>query len=89
MSGRASVIDLSMGVLDNRLSFQYFPDFTFIYWLACVVEFKFVPTSSHAENLEAVNLRDKPRRGHNCIIEVLKEQGLSQKVLDLLTLRKT
>ena len=81
MSGRASMIDLSMGVLNNRLSFQYFPDFTFIYWLACVVEFKFVPTSSHAENLESVNLRDKPRRGHNCVIEVLQEQGLRKKCL--------
>lgn len=55
---------LSVWVLHDWLSLQNFSNFTFIYWLTCVVEFEFVAAATHAKNFEAVNFGDEARRWH-------------------------
>ena len=61
-----------MRVLHDGLSFQDFTDFTFIYCLACVVEFELVSATTHPEDLEAVDLWNESGRGHHLVIEMLK-----------------
>ena len=63
-----------MRVLDDGLALQHLSDLTFIYCLACVVEFEFVPTASHAENLEAVDFWDESWSWTDLIVEVLYKQ---------------
>ena len=60
-----------MWVLHDWLSFEDFSDLTFIYWLASIVKLEFILASTHAKNLEAVNLGDKSGCRHHLLSEVL------------------
>lgn len=74
----SDVVALSLSsmvwILNNWLSFKHLSDLTFIYWLARVVELELVATSSHAENFEAVYLRDESRRRHHLVVEMLQRE---------------
>ena len=58
-------------VLHERLPFQHLSNLTFIYCLACVVEFELVAATTHAEDLESVNFGDETRRRHHRVVEML------------------
>ena len=54
-----------MRVLYYGLPFKHFSNLTFIYWLACVVEFELIATASHAEDFESIDFGDEARSGHH------------------------
>jgi len=62
-----------MRILNYRLSLQDFSDLTFIFWLASVVKFEFISTSTHAKYFEAIDFGYKSRCRHHLVIIMFEE----------------
>ena len=68
-----------MGILNDRLSLKYLPNFTFIYWLTSVIKFLLIAASSHSKYFEAINFGDEARCRQHLVIEMLNKEEIVNK----------